>query len=278
MSTVNFGRRIAVSVDGDLYEGLHIVASVTKQLRGKPPSAKVTIHNLPKATAVRYAERGRALVVQVRAAYGVEAGTPLTDEHVVFTGEPVEDGVQVRREGGDIVATFDLVDGLSAYRAQRVRIEEEPSQDGVGSLVTRVADALGYAARSVFDDPAAESEPAQPQGFTFIGYGRDLIDLVAEQTQTDVYVGDGELRFVGRSSFIGEGPLFSLDNGNLYAAKPTKDGVEVTGSFVARLLPGDRFRVAGEFVTGDFRAETVQHRLDSGFSSQFDTRVVGRRL
>lgn len=191
---------------------------------------------------------------------------------MIFQGNPVEDGVVMKRQGPDRILSIEAQDGLRAYQEARVSVSFT-TETTLEQLYATVAEQLGLPEGTI----RVDSSFRFTQGGTFSGYARDVLERIAQSTGSGWFIRDGALQLVGVDEDTGErAVVFSSTTGNLIGSPERTDkGVEITALLAPTLRPGKPFRLESLDLSGDYIADTVEFQGDSGYSTPFYVKVLG---
>lgn len=218
-----------------------------------------------------------ALVQQDNAVVRLLVGYQSEVPRLIFTGNPIADGARVERQGVDRILTIEAQDGARAY--QSARVDETLATDTtLADFAARAAAAMGVPLGTV---DLGEADSTALSGLSLTGSARDLLDRVATMAGAQWTIRDGALQLWQRGGTTGEqAVVFSSTTGNLIGAPTRKEkgAVEVTALIAPSMRPGRAFRIESETVTGNFVAEDVRFKGDSGWQAPFFVVVTGRPL
>ncbi len=261
-----FQRQVVVQIgtagsEGKSFSGLKTTFRVSMSRESTPNDGVIKLYNV-NADTVALAQNPDA-VIRVLAGYDVP--------QLLFSGNPVEDGVRLVRQGVDRILTIEAQDGLRAYQDARVSISYT-TETTLEELYQAVAAQLGLPEGAI----RVDSSFRFTQGGVFSGYARDILDRIAASTSSGWFIRDGTLQLVGLAEDTGErAVVFSATTGNLIGSPTRTDtGVEITALLAPTLRPGKPFRVESADVNGDFVADTVEFIGDS-HGGDFYVKAVG---
>ncbi len=253
-----YGRKFAVEVGrpgevGKRYTGLDMKASITMKSGQDPNEGRITITNMAPATLDLLRKTGSGVVIRVLAGY--------EELLLVFQGDPVEGGIEVKREKTDRIAVIEAQDGGRGYRLGRVSVSFDapiPLRQAFEAAV----EAMGLGVGVVALDP----DQRIPRGFTMYGDARKQLDRFARMAGGDWTIRDGLVSIIKAGETSGERALvFSVEAGNLIGAPKLGDEgkVEVKGLLAPTMRPYKPFRVISDQVNGDFCATEVKFDITS---------------
>jgi hypothetical protein len=279
MTQVPFFRNVVIQFDDQIYRsGYRLSFTVTKKLSGKNRnSARIQIYN-PDVKGVREAigRKGRRFI-QIRAGYGV------TEPPIIFAGYAVPDGSILNRNGPDnilVVEAKGFGSGPSAKaRPKAITIEEALTAE---NLLAAGEAAFGVA--FTFVEPALSvanvgTRTLTGKGWAFTGSFEDFVVAAGKKLGADFQVQKGRATFVPKRKTQGStGQIFSADNGRIIdSPSPRPKGKT---RFKVLLSPdleaGYRFLVEDDVFGGVYRAESVVHSGDVGFSNEYYTSIEAR--
>jgi hypothetical protein len=263
-----FGRTVELQLgtegdSGRAFRGLRCRFDVTMTDTKTPNSAKIELYNAAPET-IALAQQTDA-VVRLLVGYGAEP-------RLIFHGDPIPDGVTVRRERVDRILAIEAQDGRRAYTGTHVDVSFATEQTG-RQVFSVVADELGLplGVTDLGDDVRF------PSGLALSGPARDVLERLAAMTGRRWTIRDGTLQVWARGGTTGEEAiLFSPRTGLIGSPVRTdKGGVELMALIAPSLRPGRPFRLESELVSGDYVAREVQFKGDNGFERDFYVHVVG---
>lgn len=277
-----FSRRAEIQFDDRVYtQDYRITTRVSTKLKGKNRcSAKVQVYNPELKTArAAIAKSGRRFL-------SVKIGHEdrLTE---VFAGFAVPNGALIVPSNTDTILTVEATGfgtGASA-RAQPKAIKVDPGAT-LKALVDQLEAAFGVKLdlgelRTLGIDPALDIAQVGVaslfgSGFSFLGSFQDFLDEIETKSDFTYTVRAGRPTLVPKRRTQGSiGPVFSRENGTIIGSPAPKDKGKVRFKFflTPELVAGFRFIVEDEFYGGVFRAESVVHSFDSGYSNECYTSV-----
>lgn len=262
-----FGRVVEVQIgtegsSGRAFRGLRARFDVAMTDTKTPNTGKVELYNAAPET-IALAQRDDA-VVRLLVGHG---DTP----RLIFHGDPIKDGVTVRRESVDRILTIEAADGRRAYSGTFVDLSFATEQTG-RQIYGVIGDALGLplGANDLGDDVRF------PTGVTLSGRASDVLDRLCVMTGRRWTIRDGTLQVYAKGGTTGESAvLFSPTTGLVGAPTRTEKGVELTALISPAMRPGRPFRLESEFVSGDYVAKEVRFAGDSGWERDFYVHVTG---
>lgn len=251
-----FGREFIIDVGlpgkvGKRFKGLDMKAAITMKAGQDPNEGRVTITNPAPATIDILRQPG--VLVRVLAGYD----EPL----LVFQGDPVEGGVEIKREKTDRIAVIEAQDGGRGYRLGRVNISFSKAIP-ITQAFEEAVNSMGLAVGQVALDPRQRI----PAGFTMYGPARKELDRFAQMAGGDWTIRDGLVSIIRAGQTSGERAIvFSATNGNLIGSPKLADEgeVEVKALLEPSMRPYKPFRVVSDQITGFFRAEEVKFDITS---------------
>lgn len=263
-----FGRQVILQLGtegetGKSFRDLRVGFNVKMSRSSTPNTATIKAYNVNAGTV--------ALLQQPRAVARLLVGydTP----QLIFTGNPVKNGVTLERQGPDRILTIEAADGGRAWQEARVSIAFA-TETTLRQVYDEVARQMGLPAGTI----RVSEDVVFSQGLTLSGPARDVMDRIARSTSSDVFIRDGVLQLVGTGEDTGEqAVVFSTKTGNLIGAPSRKDaGVEVTALIAPALRPGRKFVVESADINGVFVAGDVEFDGDSGFAQPFYVKTTGK--
>lgn len=270
-----FGRQVAVQLGrenqpGIEHTGLRITFQVKMTDGPTPNEAKIEIYNLARGS-VELMQHDDS-VIRLLTGYRSSGGVP----RLIFEGNPVPQGVKLQRRGVDRILTVEAQDGGKAYRTTHVS-ESIVTPTTAAAVFKRLSAAFGQPLGNVDGVVAGFSFP---HGVVLNGPARDEMDRIADLSGAQWQFRDGAIQIWPKGETTGEGAIvFSAAQGNLIQSPvPKDDSVEVTGLLAPSLRPGKPFRVESEQITGDYVSTEVTFKGDSGWSREFYTVAIGKRI
>lgn len=263
-----WGRHVTLQIGqpgetGRSFSGLRISFRVKQTIDATPNSASIQAFNVSDQSVAELQRPGA--VVRLIAGYDVP--------RLLFVGDPIPYGVRFERRGADRVLSIEAQDGSRRYRGAFVNVSiRRPTT--LGEAFDAVAEQIGLPQGSIRGvDRAREL----PDGVTFTGNARDVMDRIARMSDADWTITDGAIDVIPRGGDTGErAVVFSVEQGNLIGSpKRTEQGVEVVGLLEPTMRPGRPFVVRSRELSGAFVAREVTHTGDSGYSPEFYTSIVG---
>ncbi len=248
--------------NGRSYRDIRIDFKVEHTDRADPSSAVIEIYNVADES-VAMAE-DPASVVRLLAGYD--------EPRLVFTGNPVKDGVRLERRGPDRILKIEAQDGARAYQLAHLTISRA-GEVSARTLIDAAAAELGLPSEIEL------GEARTLRDYAFAGPARQILDDLTKTTGSEWSIVDDVLvvRPIG-SPLFDRAIEFSADRGNLVGSPvPTNEGVELVGLLEPTLRPRRRFVVKSERVSGVFRATDVIFE-GSQWTQPFYVRLKGVAL
>lgn len=274
LDTGLFGRRVSIEfglegASGRRISDLRVGFKVQHKLGPTPSTATVRIYNLAQAS-VSLLQAPRAVL---RLFVGYE---PL--EKLVFAGNPIKNGIDLKVEGADRILEVDASDGGRAYAETMISVSySTPTTFG---QVLELVLAQTQWARGTILVPEALSFP---HGIVLHGRPSDVMRRLAAAVPplgADWYVRDGALYVLPKGQSTPEvAPLISSAQGNLIGSPAsTKGGIKVRALIDATMRPGRAFVLESLGHSGTYVARDVTFTGDSGFERDFYMDLVAKPL
>ncbi len=268
-----FGRRVILEIgpegqEGRTFEGMRVRFQVDMTDSSNPNKAKVTLYN-PSPTSAALAQDPNAVI---RLSVGYEPDVP----RLIFQGDPIDGGVTLMRQGPDRILTIEAQDGGRVWRESYIDVALDAEATTTLDLLDQVKEAMGIAAGSL----ELGEDLSLASGVSLSGTAREILDRITSMTGSLWGIRDGTLVVWPEGQTTQEeAVVFSVETGNLIGAPTVKDdGVEIRALIATSMRPGKAFRVQSEYVSGDYVADSVSFRGDSGFSTDFYCIVTGSPL
>ena len=267
-----FGRQVSINfglagTDGREFTELRIRFRTEMKRSSDPNKGAIEIWNLTKESAALL--QNPDVVIRLSAGYE----TP----RQIFKGNPVLNGVTIKRTGPDRIARIDALDSGTELAEARV-CKTFSTGTSFFEVINELLNSTGLPIGTV---AVPDNVGSYPDGVTLLGNSRDLLDTLAESVGGEWFVNDGIINFVGSNEPLQPllGPLFSVANGNLVGSPvPKGEGlIEITALLDPSIRPGTPFRVESEQYTGDYTARDVTFAGDSGFDNPFYVTIIGTR-
>lgn len=265
-----FGRQVYAQfglpgTEGRSFKDLRISFSAEFTRAGTPNKGSVDIYNLAPESLQAIQLPG--VVVRVFAGYDVP--------RLIFSGNPVKNGVKILRQGPDRIAHVEVQDGGNVYAGARVSLNFA-TDTTLSQVLAAVSAQVGLPAGAI----RPPGDVHLPYGCTYSGPARDILDRLARGLGSDWFIRDGALCFVGSGADTGETVLvISADSGNMVnSPAPQDDGkVEVTALLDPSLRPGRLFQIRSERVNGLFICDSVRFQGDTHAQPFYATAIGIRR-
>lgn len=260
--------------DGIVIEQLRISFDIEKDSTQETNKSSITVYNMAPATRKKVERPDSIAILEV--GYKEDKGLIR-----IFKGNIVH--VTHRREGADIVTHFEIYDGQVAIRDTVVSMGYAAGVNGL-QITKDIASQMGLLLRIA---PDVEFS-VYPNGFSFVGYGRDAMRKVCDASgaywsiqnnEIQVVMGGGTtgvqaLVFSPASGLIGspERIVRTARKASTAVKKPKKKKTEKkkkqAGWKVKTLLaptasPADLLRVESMAVTGWLKVESLNHSGDT---------------
>lgn len=250
---------------GRSIKGLRISFDVKYTRSSKPNTAKITVYN-PSPDSVALLSKEDAVVILL-AGYDV----PLQ----IFRGNPIDSGVYMERNGPDRILTIELQDGGRQWADDFVSTSFA-SQKTSGEVFETLKTAIGLPG-GVAD---IDTDIKMVSGLVLHGSATEMMDDLMASQDAEWFIRDGVIQAIPKGGSTGEtAVVFSSVSKNLIGAPvKTKDGVKVTALISPSLRPAKPFRVISNELNGDYIADDVEFRGDSGFTPAFYVVATGRQL
>lgn len=280
-----FNRKAEIQFDDRVYtDDYRITARVSTKLKGKNRcTAKVQVYNPEIKTARAAISKSGRRFLSVKIGHEDR----LTQ---VFAGFAVPDGALLVPANTDTILTVQASGfgtGASA-RAQPKAITINPGAT-LKSLVEEIEAAFGVRLdlgdlRTLGIDAAADIAQVGVRTlfgskFSFLGSFEDFLNEIESKSDFTYTVRGGRPTLVPKKRTQGShGPVFSRENGTIIGAPTPKDRGKVRFKFflTPSLVAGFRFIVEDDLYGGVFKAESVVHSFDTGFSNECYTSVDAR--
>lgn len=258
---------------GRSIDGLRIRFKVKFSKAPEPNTAAIDVYN-PSAQTVSAARAGGA-VFRLLAGYNGISGQPGTVRQV-FKGTAVKNGIKVTKSGVDRILHIEAQDGGDVYRLANISLSISTEVTALDLLDAVLADL--EIPRGLVSAPV---DARWPQGITFQGRSRDLLDRIATTQNADWFIRDGAFYLMPRGTATTEtAPVYSVKRRTLIGSPVQRDHgqVEVVALLDPGMRPGRQYvvesltdEINGTYVAGDVRMEG-----DSGYESAFYTTIQGR--
>ncbi len=259
-----FGRVVRVEVGqpgavGRAWEGLRVGFSVRRTLKRSPNKAEITIYGLT-ADSFRACQEPGA-VVRLLAGYD---GAP----SLLFQGG-IERAIR-QLVGVDSETKIEATDGGREFRAGWISKTFASGTD-TEQILRELAAAGGFSLGQISDFPTVRIT----SGLTLCGPVRSCLDTLARTVGGGWSLQDGELQVLSATGTTAEDAvLISPESGLVGSPTQTKDGIELVSLLQPTIRPGRRFRLDSRDFRGVYRAGDVEHSGDSGWESDFYTRIT----
>lgn len=256
MTETLFDRTVILQLDDVSYDGLDVEFKVKKTAKKALNEATITTWNVPERDYKAKIDN-RNLRVRLLAGYS----TP----RLLFEGNPVDGGVTVERDNGDMRLKLECSDGLRTYRDARVQFSIQKQTTFV-DVLDRIADQVGLP-KGVIRVP---SEKRWTQGIAYQGDMAGALDRLADAYDADWSIQNGKLQFLPKSETTRRGPLFSPELDNLLDVGSTDQGVKVKVLLDNQCDPGTWFKVDGtDDHDGTYKVQSVEYQGSSGHKENF---------
>lgn len=258
-----FGRVVRVEVGqagaaSRAWEGLRVSFEVKKSVGWTPNKATLEIYGLTRDSSHAFQEKDA--VVRLAAGYG----TPSE----LFLGD-VDRAVR-EVSGTEAVTKVEASDGGRVFRRSWIS-----KTFAAGSSSTQILSELVAAAGVAVVSATGFSEVLLTQPLVLNGPVRDCLDVLAKAVGAEWSIQGGELQLLPPGALApGEGVLLTPQTGLVGSPVRTKTGVEVTCLLQPLIAPGQRFLLESRDFQGVYKAREVTHKGDSGWETDFYTRVV----
>jgi len=262
-----FGRNVEIQfgrpgVVGKSHKDLRISFDVHMTRTAEPNTAAIQVYNLNDQSIAELQQKD--VVVRLFAGYDIPK--------LVFEGNPIIGGIRPESGAVDRVLTIEAKDGGKAYRSARLEASFA-TQTSIRQVFNAAATAMGLPVGVVQLPEGIRF----PNGLTFSGPAREVLDRVANIADADWFIRDGAIVMLGKDSHTGEfAPVFSAKEKNLIGSPVITDtGVDIVGLLDPSVRPGRKFRVRSRDVNGDFIASDVQFVGDAGWDTPFYVKIKG---
>lgn len=259
-----FGRVVRVEVGlagqvGRAWEGLRVGFSIKRGIGRTPNKADITVYNLTRDSSRACQERGA--ILRLLAGYGAPSE--------LFTGAIDR---AVRNESGvDAETKIEAADGGRVFRAGWISKTFDAGTD-TDQILQELAAAAGVSLGHLGTLPVVRIS----SGLTLCGPVRDCLDTLAQTVGVEWSQQDGELQLLGPTETTAEeAVILSPDTGLVGSPVQTKEGVELVALLQPTIRPGRRFILQSRDFRGIYRAKDVEHTGDSGWETDFYTRITG---
>jgi hypothetical protein len=259
-----FGRVVRVEVGqpgavGRSWEGLRVGFSVRRTLKRAPNKAEITIYGLSRDSSRACQEPGA--IVRLLAGYG---GAPA----LLFTGG-IERAIR-QVVGVEAETKIEATDGGREFRSGWVSKTFAAGTDTT-QILRELAAAGGFSLGQVSTLPTVRIT----SGLTLCGPVRSALDVLARTVGAEWSLQDGELQLLTATGTTDEDAVsLSPDSGLVGSPTQTKDGIELVALLQPTIRPGRRFRLESREHRGIYRAGDVEHTGDSGWETDFYTRIT----
>lgn len=274
-----FGRQVTVTMgqagaQGVALSGLRVSFRVEMSQSSVPHGAKIRLWN-PNPASIALLESGPLPTVQLAVGYADPLQpSPTAIPRLIFTGDVVENGLTVQKQGPDRIVEIEAQDGGTAYQTARINVSFA-TPTTISAVVAAVAAQLQLPIGLIQVVP----DLTLPNGGVFSGQARDVLDRLAATVGGAWWISDGVLFFAPTATPLAlPVPTFSSTLGNLIGSPKKKDrgGVEVRALLDASLRPGGSFLLVSTTIGGTYIASDVIFEGDSGFAAPFYVTTVGR--
>ena len=243
-------------------DGLRISFRATRKSSKAPDPCEVNVWNL--STSSLGSLRQPAILTRVLAGYG-------SDVQQVASGTIVPASLQVEREGGDVVSTWQIQDG--GYDVRTVFVARAWDGHTPASDVIEYVRSLTSWARGAIE---LGTDVAYRQGYVAFDTASGVLDEVCRDCGCRWSVIDGRLSvWPVDSPRQPQIPLLTPDTG-LLQSRRTDDGAQFVALLMPGLRQGDRVRVERQGFSGDWLVREVEHRGDSGYADDYYTTIEAR--
>lgn len=266
-----FGRQVFLSFglagfEGREFRDIRIRFRVDQKRTSDPHKAVIEAWNLTRESAAILQDP--KVVVRLSAGYE----TP----RQIFVGEPIKNGVAIRRQGTERLARIEALDGGKAYQESRVNVTMSTGST-IEQILEEVIGSFGLPTGTI---EIPENNLSYPDGVHLGGTSRDVMDRLMESLGAQWFINDGVINVVGTDAPVNvTGPLFSVAGGNLIGSPTPKDEgtIEIKALLDPDVRPGTPFRVESEQYSGDYTARDVIFTGDSGWDTPFYVTIIGTR-
>lgn len=284
---------------GILVKDLRIVFSINKTLETAPNAAIVEIYNLAKTTRARI-EDGVAKIL--KNAQGVEdlVNIPTMILNVgygddlknIFIGDVAQ--ITTKRDGPDIVTSFDIGDGASTYADAKLDVSFGPGTK-FPQVLNALREKMGLTLGSVIGiNPTDQFQ----NGVTISGPAKDSLTKILSRQDLSWSIQDNKLQILPATSTTNDvavllnkstgliGSPFkakvlndTLVNPQEANASSSKSGKAMKSGLQCQILlnpeikPGRQIKVESENVSGTFKVTKLRHYGDT-HSAPWYTEIV----
>lgn len=262
-----FGRQIELQIDDSLYSSadFRIDFRVEKTSDSKPNKAVISIYNLNRLSESWALAQNSDLFIRLYA-------SSVNEPSLIFTGNPVKDGVLFDWSNGDRILRFEARDGLKFYQTTAADFSFR-SKTSLKQVVTEIVASAGLAIATI-EVPDYDF----PRGVHVSGRMADMLDRLAKLAKCEWTVQDSRLIFIPTATFRRETAIvFASDLNLIETPKPRdKGGVVAKSLMFPELNPGDAFVVDSDsgFLDGEYKATKVTH-TGSNWTNEWYTIAEG---
>lgn len=262
---------------GYTVDALRVSFQIEKDLTSESNKASIRIYNMSPENRAKV--EAPDVKVNMYAGYEMQTG-PVQ----LFSGTVTQ--AFTRDDGADVVTELRVSDGQMNLRDSVISVSYSPGTSGK-TVVEDVANRMGFTV--VFGENVTFS--SYPDGFSFVGYGRNALDEVCNASGISWSVQNGILQVILAGGTTGvRGLVFAPDSGLVGSPeriikansradnttpkrtrkqksgkeKPEKQaGWTIVALLAPTVIPGDLVKVESRMVTGWMRVESLRHSGDS---------------
>lgn len=253
MSNQLFDRKIEIAFGvpgkpGNKYSGLRVEAKLELTSNSSPNKGKIKVFNLNSKS--RALSEVKGLVFILKAGYGTNLST-------IFSGDIARASSSL--EGDDIVTTFEIGDGETAYREART----DASFDAGVSIKTVFQDVVKSLGKAV-GDLSSVTDGTFLNGITLSGHAREHMDYLTKKQGLEWSIQDDTVRVVKKGkSTVEEAVLLTPKTGLIEIPKKKDQGIEFKCLLQAKIKPFRAVRIESKNLTGNYRCERVKIDIDN---------------
>lgn len=257
-----FGRVATIQVGEQEISGLRVAFVVRRSGRGFD-GAEIQVWGL---SLDRYGALGRPdTTTRLVAGYAARHG-------LVIAGTTVRGSLQRVIDGGEAVTVWQVQEAARGL-ARTSLSRSWRGQVSASEVVAQVATDAGLS----WTRGDLPRDPTYARGYTILGTVRQALDTLAADCGCTWGIQGGRLVLLP----IGDAartriPLLTPGSGLVgYPEQQDRGRVRAVSLLDPGLLPGDRYSLGGDWLAGDYIAETVEHRGDL-YGAPWYTTVTGR--
>jgi hypothetical protein len=234
------------------YDGLRVTFKIEKNSFSSPNKGKIMVYNL-SAKSRGLAEK-KGLVFILRAGYGSDPNNPGAPPPIlpeIFKGDIFRCHSELN--GSDIITTFEVGGGLSAYQQTKMDVSFSPGT-AIKTAFTQVANSFGKAV----GDLSFLGNGTFLNGLTLSGLSRDHMDYLADKQGLEWSIQDDTIQVLPKGKPTKDLSILLTPTTGLLDIPRKKDlGIEFRCMMQPKIRPGRTVRIESKTMTGNFRCNRV---------------------